>query len=107
MSGADLVEETIYPTIVPNLYAKAWGGRAGCDFIENWRGDFVLPAEDTEPASGFIAETADYPESSIDYKVGGYFETAQGWCVFNHSHFTSHLCKMRQGNYKIASTVSL
>ena len=68
-SGSDLVEETIYPSIVPNLYAKAWAGRAGCDFIENWRGDFVLPAEDTQPASGFIAETADYPESSIDYKA--------------------------------------
>ena len=67
-SGGDLVEETIYPSIVPNLYAKAWAGRAGCDFIENWRGDFVLPAEDTQPASGFIAETADYPESSIDFK---------------------------------------
>ena len=68
-SGGDLVEETIYPSIVPNLYAKAWAGRAGCDFIENWRGDFVLPAEDTQPASGFIAETAEYPESSIDYKA--------------------------------------
>ena len=67
-SGADLKEETIYPSIVENLYAKAWAGRAGCDFIENWRGDFILPAEDTEPASGFIAETAEYPESSIDYK---------------------------------------
>ena len=67
-SGADLGEETIYPSIVPNLYSKAWAGRAGCDFVENWRGDFILPAEDTEPASGFIAETADYPESSIDYK---------------------------------------
>ena len=66
--GADLVEETIYPQIVPNLYAKAWCGRAGCTLIENWRGDFILPAEDTEPASGFIAETAEYPESSIDYK---------------------------------------
>jgi len=67
-SGADLKEETIYPSIVPNLYSKAWAGRAGCDFVENWRGDFILPAEDTEPASGFIGETADYPESSIDYK---------------------------------------
>ena len=68
-SGKDLVEETIYPSIVPNLYEKAWAGRAGVDFVENWRGDFVLPAEDTKPASGFIAETADYPESSIDYKA--------------------------------------
>ena len=67
-SGADLKEETIYPEIVPNLYAKAWAGRAGVDFVENWRGDYILPAEDTQPASGFIAETADYPESSIDYK---------------------------------------
>ena len=67
-SGADLKEETIYPEIVPNLYSKAWAGRAGCDFVENWRGDFILPAEDTEPASGFIAETGEYPESSIDYK---------------------------------------
>ena len=68
-SAKDLVEETIYPSIVPNLYEKAWAGRAGVDFVENWRGDFVLPAEDTKPASGFIAETADYPESSIDYKA--------------------------------------
>ena len=67
-SAGDLKEETLYPEIVPNLYAKAWAGRAGCDFVENWRGDFILPAEDTEPASGFIAETAEYPESSIDYK---------------------------------------
>ena len=68
-SSKDLVEETIFPAIVPNLYQKAWAGRAGVDFVENWRGDFVLPAEDTKPASGFIAETADYPESSIDYKA--------------------------------------
>ena len=67
-SAQDIKEETIYPEIVPNLYSKAWAGRVGADFIENWRGDFILPAEDTEPASGFIAETADYPESSIDYK---------------------------------------
>lgn len=67
-SGKDLVEDTIMPEIVPNLYAKAWCGRAGCEFVENWRGGFLLPAEDTKPASGFIAETADYPESSIDYK---------------------------------------
>ena len=68
-SAKDLVEETLYPSIVPNLYAKAWAGRAGVDFVENWRGDFVLPAEDTRPASGFIAETAEYSESSIDYKA--------------------------------------
>ena len=67
-SGEDLVESTIYPDIVPNLYEKAWCGRAGCEFIENWRGNFLIPAEDTKPASGFIAETADYPESSMDYK---------------------------------------
>lgn len=67
-SAQDIKEETIYPEIVPNLYAKAWAGRAGVTFVENWRGDFILPAEDTEPESGFIAETADYPESSIDYK---------------------------------------
>ena len=67
-SGENLVEDTIYPSIVPNLFSKAWAGRIGATFIENWRGNFLLPAEDTKPASGFIAETSDYPESSIDYK---------------------------------------
>lgn len=67
-AGADLKEETIFPEIVPNLYSKSWTGRAGITFVENWRGDFLLPAEDTKPASGFVAETADYAESSIDYK---------------------------------------
>ena len=66
-SAGDLVEDTIYPDLVENLYAKAWCGRAGCDFVENWRGNFILPKEDAEPASGFIAETAAYPESSITY----------------------------------------
>ena len=68
-SAGNLVEESIYPSIVPNLYEKTWAGRIGVTFVENWRGDFLLPAEDTKPASGFIAETADYPESSIDYKA--------------------------------------
>ena len=67
-SGQDLREETIFPEIVPNLYSKSWTGRAGVTFIEGWRGDFLLPAEDTKPASGFVAETAEYAESSIDYK---------------------------------------
>ena len=66
-SGGDLVEDTIYPDLVENLFAKAWCGRIGCTFIENWRGNFVLPKENAEPASGFIAETADYPESSITF----------------------------------------
>ena len=67
-SGKDLVEETIFPDIVQNLYSMSWTGRAGVSIVENWRGDFILPSEDTKPQSGFIAETSDYPESSIDYK---------------------------------------
>ena len=67
-SGEDLKEETIYPDIVPNLYEKAWAGRIGATFIENWRGDFILPGEKDKPASGFVAETADYSESSMDYE---------------------------------------
>ena len=66
-NAGDLVQDTIKPEIVPNLYEKAWCGRAGCEFIENWRGNFLIPKEDTKPASGFIAETAAYPESSIDF----------------------------------------
>ena len=66
--GSDLKEETIFPEIVPNLYSKSWTGRSGITIVENWRGDFLLPAEDTKPASGFVAETAEYAESSIDYK---------------------------------------
>ena len=68
-SGENLVEDTIYPEIIKNLYEKSWAGRLGVDIIENWRGNFLMPSEDTKPASGFIAETADYPESSIDYKA--------------------------------------
>lgn len=67
-SAGDLVQETVFPQIVPQLYEKTWSGRIGATFIERARGDFVLPAEDTKPASGFIAEGADYPESSIDFK---------------------------------------
>ena len=67
-SAQDLREETIFPEIVPNLYSASWTGRAGVTFIEGWRGNFLLPAEDTRPTTGFVAETADYSESSIDYK---------------------------------------
>ena len=66
--GADLIEDTIMPEIIPNLYSKAWAGRAGCEFVENARGNYLIPAEDTKPSSGFVAEGSDYPESDIDYK---------------------------------------
>ena len=36
-------------------------------FVRNWRGDFIMPAEKDKPASGFVAETDEYPESSIDF----------------------------------------
>ena len=67
-SGGALVEETITGEIVPNLYEQSWTGRVGVEFIENWRGDFLMPAEDAKPASGFVAEGADLPESSITFK---------------------------------------
>ena len=66
--GADLVEDTIMPEIIPNLYSKAWAGRAGCEFVEGARGNYLIPAEDTKPSSGFVAEGSAYPESDIDYK---------------------------------------
>lgn len=67
-SAEDLKQETIYSSLVENLYAKSWSGRIGATVVENWRGDFILSGEKDEPQSGFISELSDYPESSIDYE---------------------------------------
>ena len=67
-SAGDLVEDSIFPSIVPSLYQKTWSGQIGARFIRGLRGKFVLPGVKDKPASGFVSETADFPESSIDFE---------------------------------------
>lgn len=68
-SAQDLVQETIYPGLIKNLYEKTWLSRVGANVIQ-WRGDFVMPSEDTKPTGAWKAETSEYDEASIDYKAG-------------------------------------
>ena len=68
-SGDALVQDTIYPQIIPNLYKASWTGKIGATFIMNQKGNLEIPGQDTKPASGFIGESGSYPEASIDFKT--------------------------------------
>ena len=66
-SGGDLIQDTLYPSIIGNLFERSWTGRAGVKMISGWKGKFLLPKEKDKPSSGWVAEGSAYPESSMTY----------------------------------------
>ena len=66
-TGGDLIQDTLYPGLVKNLFAQGWTGRAGVKMISGWKGKFLLPKENAKPSTGWLAETATYPVSSVSY----------------------------------------
>ena len=66
-SGGDLIQPSLYDSIVPNLFEQSWTGRAGVKMVSGWKGKFLLPKEKDKPASAFVSEASSYPESSMTY----------------------------------------
>ena len=67
--GGDLVQETVAPRIVENLFSQSWSSRIGATFIENFRGTIYCLREKDKPDNvGWSAEGTDFGESSLTYE---------------------------------------